>query len=77
MTTSKLQTSLNNIHSQLKIERMSSLAKDTRTKYLEDLVIRLGYDPSNIKEAKKIIKNKDAYIQALRKQLKLPTTNHP
>lgn len=30
METSKLQTSLNNIHSQLKMEKMSSLAKDTK-----------------------------------------------
>lgn len=41
---------------------MSSLAKDTRIKALEDLVIKLGYDPSNIKMAKEMIKNKNANI---------------
>lgn len=40
-------------------------------------MIKLGYDPSNIKIAKEMIKHKDAYIQALRKQLKLPTKEHP
>jgi len=56
---------------------MSSLAKDTRTRVLEYLVIKLGYDPSNIKVDEEIIKNKYAYIQTMRKQLKLPTTEHP
>ena len=77
MATSKLQPSLNNIHSQLKMERLSSLAKDTRIKALEDLVIKLGYDPSNIKMAKEMIKNKNVGIQALSEQLKLPTIEHP
>jgi len=47
------------------MERMSSLAKDTRIKALEDLVIKLGYDPSNIKVAEETIKNKNVDIQAL------------
>jgi len=36
-------------------------------------VIRLGYDPSNVKAAKEIIKIKNADIAALKKQLKLPS----
>lgn len=48
MTDSKLQASLNNMHTQLKIERMSSLGKGTIIKALEYLVIKLGYDPSDI-----------------------------
>jgi len=59
------------------MERMSSLVKDARIKALEDLVIKLGYDPSNIKVAEEMIKNKNVDIQALRKQLKIPTTEHP
>lgn len=54
MATTKLQASLNNIHSELKIERMSSLAKDTRIKAFEALVIKLGYDPSDIKAVEEI-----------------------
>lgn len=46
---------------------MPSLAKYTRTKALEDLVIKLGYDPSNIKAVEEMIKNKDVDIQYLRK----------
>jgi len=68
MTASKMQASLNNIHTHLKMERISSLAKDTRIKALEDLVFKLGYDPSNIKVAEEMIKNKNVDIQALRKQ---------
>jgi len=49
------------------MERISSLAKDTRTKALEYLVIKLGYDPSDIQVAKEMIKRKNVDIQALRK----------
>ena len=56
---------------------MTSLAKDIRTKALDYLVIKLGYDLSNIKVAEEIIKNKYVDIQALRKPLKLPTREHP
>ena len=76
MVASKLQASLNNIHTQLKIDKISSLAKDTRIKSLEDLVIKLVYDPSDIKVAEEMINNSNVDIQALRKQLKLPTTEH-
>lgn len=55
---------------------MSSLTKDTRIKALEYLKIKLGYDPNNVKATKDIFK-KNGDIQALRKQLKLPTTEHP
>ena len=58
METSKIQASPNNIHSQLNIDKISSLAKYTRIKSLEDLVIKLGYDPCNVKAAKEMIKTK-------------------
>jgi len=77
MAASNLYASLNNMDSQLKIERMPSLTKDTITKALEDVVIKLGYDPSDIKEVEDMIKNKNDDIQALRKKFKLPTTEHP
>lgn len=70
MAASKLQASMNNMHSQLKVERMSSLAKDTRPKYLEDLIIKLGYDPSNVKAAEDIIKNKMHIFKPLRNNLR-------
>ena len=56
---------------------MSFLAKDTRIKSLEDLVIKIGHDPSDVKTSKEIIKSKNVYIQALRNQLTLPSTEHP
>jgi hypothetical protein len=41
---------------------------------LEELVLKIGYDPSNIKVAEEMIKKKNADITSLRKQLKLPPT---
>lgn len=37
----------------------------------------LEHDPANIKATKEVIKRKEEYIQALRNQLKLPSTKHP
>lgn len=59
------------------MEKVSSLSKDTRIKALEDLVINVGYDPSNINDAEEIIRKKNADIAALRKHLKLPATEDP
>ena len=74
MATSRLQASVNNIQSQLKLEKISSLAKDTKIKSLEDLVIKLGYDPNNVEAAEGIIRRKNAGIATLKKQFKLPST---
>lgn len=72
MTASRLQVSLNNIQSQLKLENISSLAKGTGIKSLEELVIKIRYDLDNVKAAKKIIKKINVDISTLRKQLTLP-----
>lgn len=45
MSLSKLRTSLSNVQSRLKIEKLSSLSKDNRLKSLEDIIIKIGYDP--------------------------------
>jgi hypothetical protein len=74
LTASKLQVSLNNIKSQLKLEKISSLAKDNKIKSLEELVLKIGYNPSNVKAAEELLKKKNADIASLRKQLKLPAT---
>jgi hypothetical protein len=70
----KLQVSLNNVQTQLKMEKISSFAKDNRIKTLEEMVLKIGYDPSNVKAAEEMIKKKNADIASLRKQLKLPPT---
>jgi len=67
----KLQVSLNNAQTQLKMEKISSFAKDNRIKTLEELVLRIGYDPSNVKDAEEMIKKKNADIASLRKKLKI------
>ena len=51
MPASKLQSSFINIKSQLKLENISSLAKDIKIKSLEDLAIKLGYNPKDLKVA--------------------------
>ena len=59
------------------MEKISSLAKDNRIKSLEDLVVKIGYDPIDINFAEDIIKKKNLDIAALRKKLKLPATKDP
>lgn len=45
MSLSKLRTTFSNVQSQLKIEKLSSLSKDNKLKSLEDIIIKIGYDP--------------------------------
>jgi hypothetical protein len=68
---SKLQVSLNNVQTQLNLEKILSFAKDNRIKTLEELVLKIGYNPANVKEAEDMIKKKNADIASLRKELKL------
>jgi hypothetical protein len=56
------------------LEKISSFSKDKRIKTLEELVLKIEYNPSNVKAAEKMIKMKNPYIASLRKQLKLPPT---
>jgi hypothetical protein len=70
----KFQVFLNNAQTHLKMEKISSFAKDNKIKTLEELVLKIGYDPVNIKAAEEMIKKKNANIASLRKQLKLPPT---
>jgi hypothetical protein len=73
----RYRTALSNAQTQLKLEKMSSFAKDNKIKTLEELVLKIGYDPVNVKAAEEMIKKKNADIAALRKQLKLPPTEDP
>jgi hypothetical protein len=73
-TAAKLQVSLNNVQTQLQLEKLSSFAKDNRINSLEELVLKIGYDPSNVKVAEEMLKKKNSDIASLRKQLKLPST---
>jgi len=63
----KMQVALSNTQSQLKMERISALSKDTMIKSLEDLVIKIGYDPSDTKVYKEVIEKKYLDIVALKK----------
>ena len=59
MSLSKLKVALLNMESQLKLEKLYSLAKDNRMKKLEELVVKVGYDPKDHKETEEIIKKKN------------------
>ena len=59
------------------MEKVSSLAKDNRIKSLEDLVIKIGYDPKDVNVVEEIVRKKNLDIAALRNQLKLPATEDP
>ena len=65
MSLSNLRTSLSNVQSQLKIEKLSSLAKDNKLKYLEDIVVKIGYEPKDCKVVEEILEKKNANIKAL------------
>jgi hypothetical protein len=56
------------------LENKSSFVKDNKIKTLEELVLKIGYDPSNVKAIEEMLKNKNVDIASLRKQLKLPPT---
>ena len=53
------------------------MAKDSRIKSLEDIVMQLGYNPSNIEVVEALVRKKNADIAALRRQLKMPVTKDP
>lgn len=67
MVVGKIKVSLTNIQAQLKLERVSSQAKDTKVNSLEDMIIKLGYDPNDVNAAKEIIRRKNACMVALKK----------
>jgi hypothetical protein len=57
----------------LKLENISSLSKDNKIKSLEEMVLKIIYDPSNVKEAEELLKKKNTDIISLMKHFKLPT----
>ena len=77
MSAQKLQNTIINMKDQMKFDKASSYAKYLRIKSLEELVIQVGYDPANVKAVEELVKKKNVDITALRKQLKLPPTEHP
>jgi hypothetical protein len=73
-TASRLQVSLNDVQTQLKLEKISSFAKDNSIKTLEELVLKIRYDPLTVKAVEEMFKKKKKDIVSLRKQLSLPPT---
>jgi len=59
------------------LEKVSSLAKDTKIKSLEDLVLKMGYDPSNINVVEELVRKKNVELSTLRKQLELLASEDP
>ena len=77
MSAQKLQNTISNMEDQMKMEKASLYAKDLRIKALEEIVLQVGYDPANIKIVEWLVKKKNEDIAALRKQLKIPQSEHP
>lgn len=73
----KIQVALSNSQSQLKMENISSQSNDNRIKSLEDLALRIGYDPLDVKVVEEIIKKREMDIEALKKHLKILATHDP
>jgi hypothetical protein len=59
------------------LEKVSSLAKDNKIKTLEEMVLKIGYDPINIKAVEDLFKKNNDDIVSLRKQLKIFATEDP
>ena len=47
------------------------MAKDSRIKDLEDFIVKIGYDPTNVQAVEEILKKNNADITVLTKQLKI------
>jgi hypothetical protein len=58
------------------LEKISSFAKDNKINSLEELVLKIGYDPSNVKEDEEVLKRNNYDIASLGKQLKMPPTEN-
>lgn len=58
MNSIKLEKTLINLQTQMKLDKASPYANNLKIKALEDLVIEVGADPSNIEVAKALIKQK-------------------
>ena len=56
MSTLNLQNIVFNLQDQMKLDKASLHAKDLRIKSLEDLVLQIRVDPSNIQVAQALIK---------------------
>ena len=67
MSAHKLQNTISNMQDQMKMDKASLYAKDLRIKALEDLVLQVGYDPTNIKAAEALVTKKNEDIAAFRK----------
>ena len=77
MSATKMQNTIFNMQDQMKLDKASLHSKDLRIKSLEDLVLQIGVDPSDVQAAQTLIKKKNDDIATLRKQLKLPQSEHP
>ena len=73
----QLQNTIFNMQDHMRLDKASLQKKELRIKSLEDLVLQIGVDPSNIQVAQALIKQKNDDITALRKQLKLSQNKHP
>ena len=77
MSVTNLQNTIINMQDQMNLYKGSLYAKYLRIKALEDLILQIGVDPSNVQAAEVLIKKKNDDIVAFRKHLKLTQSEHP
>ena len=61
---------------QLKHEKVENKANLIQIKKLQGDIISLGTEPNNVQVTKKLLEQKDNTIQVLKKNLKVPNTQH-
>ena len=59
------------------MDKVSSFSKDAKINSLEELVVKIGFDPAKARAVEELLKKKNANIDALRKKLKMPATEDP
>ena len=74
---SKLEDKVSKLKDQIKREKTMSKGWKNKIKKLEVDLVAFGGKSSEKKSAKKLLEEKDKTIQSLKKQLKIPDSDHP
>ena len=73
----KLENKVERLEKQLKKEKAMSKASQTHVKSYENELIVAGLQPKEKQPVKKLLDEKEKVIKSLKKQLKIPVTDHP
>ena len=73
----KLEDKVERLEKQLKKEKTMTGAWQTQVKSYENELIAIGVQPKEKQSVKKLLDEKEKVIKSLKKQLKIPVTDHP